>query len=164
MPPPHHMSPSPSPVAIEPPTRIPNPAPVPPPPVVTEEATVETSAMSGSSSESTSTSTGDTPEPPDKLNGEVNDPDVTSPGPLAEEPVVPTPEEVKEQGNEMFKSKNYTGAIDLYTQAIGEGTLPRFRLFVAHLDHPLDQIYLQAMNRRTLRTERPHIWLSSDSN
>ncbi|KAF9650720.1 DnaJ-domain-containing protein, partial [Thelephora ganbajun] len=34
--------------------------------------------------------------------------------------VPPTPEEVKEQGNEAFKSKNYTKAIDLYTRAIGE--------------------------------------------
>jgi len=40
---------------------------------------------------------------------------------LPEEPVPLTAEEVKEQGNEAFKSKNYTKAIDLYTRAIGEG-------------------------------------------
>ena len=72
-----------------------------------------------------------------------------------------TPEEVKEQGNEAFKSKNYTKAIELYAQAIGEGTRPR------ESDYPsliLGQIYLQAMNRRISRTEQPHIWPSSDSN
>lgn len=53
MPPPHHMSPSPSPAVMEPPVRIPNPAPVPPPPVVAEEAAVETPTTSESSSEST---------------------------------------------------------------------------------------------------------------
>ena len=51
MPPPHHMSPSPSPVTMEPPPRMPDPAPVPPPPVVAEEATVETSTTSETSSE-----------------------------------------------------------------------------------------------------------------
>jgi len=63
-------------------------------------------------------STGD---PSDQPNGEVNEPDPNPLRPLPEEPVPPTPEEVKEQGNEAFKSKNYTKAIDLYTQAIGEG-------------------------------------------
>lgn len=52
MPPPHHMSPSPSPVAMEP-VRIPNPAPVPPPPIVTEEATVETSTTTSETSSET---------------------------------------------------------------------------------------------------------------
>jgi hypothetical protein len=66
-------------------------------------------------------STGDTPGPSDQPNGGVDEPDPTPLRPLPEEPVPPTPEEVKEQGNEAFKSKNYTKAIDLYTQAIGEG-------------------------------------------
>ena len=51
MPPPHHMSPSPSPVDMELPARISSPAPVPPPPVIVEEATTETSATSETSSE-----------------------------------------------------------------------------------------------------------------
>lgn len=51
MPPPHRMSPSPSPVTTEPPVRIPDPVPVPPPPVIDEEATVETSTASETSSE-----------------------------------------------------------------------------------------------------------------
>ncbi|KAF9647290.1 hypothetical protein BDM02DRAFT_2717807 [Thelephora ganbajun] len=51
MPPPHHMSPSPSPVAMEPPVYAPESASVPPPPIVAEEATVETSTTSETSSE-----------------------------------------------------------------------------------------------------------------
>ena len=53
MPPPHHMSPSPSAVSMELPARTSSPAPVPPPPVVAEEATAETSTASETSSEST---------------------------------------------------------------------------------------------------------------
>ena len=113
----------------------------------------------------TFTSTGDSPSPPEQPNGEANDPDATSLRPLPEEPVPPTPEEVKEQGNEAFKSKNYTKAIDLYTQAIGEDVpATRIWLFVAYLDLLSDQICLRAMNRRILQTERPHICPSSDSN
>lgn len=65
-------------------------------------------------------STGDTPGPSDHPNGDVDDHDSGSQkSPL--EPTVPlTAEEVKEQGNEAFKSKNYTRAVDLYSQAIGE--------------------------------------------
>ena len=70
-------------------------------------------------------STGDTPEPSDQPTGEVNDPDATPQRPLPEEPVPPTPEGLKEQGNEAFKSKDYTKAIDHYTQAIGGHTRPR---------------------------------------
>ena len=51
MPPPHHMSPSPSTVAMELPVRAPDPAPVPPPPILAEEATAETSTQSETSSE-----------------------------------------------------------------------------------------------------------------
>lgn len=51
MPPPHHMSPSPSAVSMELPARTSSPAPVPPPPVVAEEATAETSTTSETSSE-----------------------------------------------------------------------------------------------------------------
>jgi len=49
MPPPHHMSPAPSPVTMEPPVRIPSSAPVPPPPIVAEEATTETPTSETSS-------------------------------------------------------------------------------------------------------------------
>ena len=80
------------------------------------------------------TSTGDTPPPPDQPNGEVNDSDATLPKPLPEEPVPPTAEELKEQGNEAFKSKNYTKAIDLYTQAIGGlHSTTQIRSSIAHL-------------------------------
>ena len=51
MPPPHNMSPAPSPVTMEPPVRIPSSAPVPPPPVIAEEATTETPTTSEVSSE-----------------------------------------------------------------------------------------------------------------
>ena len=106
-------------------------------------------------------STGDTPGPLDNPDDEANDPDVIPPKPLPEEPVPLTPEQVKEQGNEAFKSKNYTKAIDLYTQAIGEGTRPHES---GYSSLTLDQTYLRVTNRRTLRTERPHIWPSNDSN
>jgi DnaJ family protein C protein 7 len=65
-------------------------------------------------------STGDTPEPPDLPNGEANDQHSPSPKSPLETPVPLTADEVKEQGNEAFKSKNYTKAVDLYSQAIGE--------------------------------------------
>ena len=51
MPAPHHMSPSPSPVTMEPPVRAQSTAPIPPPPIVTEETTTETSVASETSSE-----------------------------------------------------------------------------------------------------------------
>ena len=103
-------------------------------------------------------STGDTHNTSDQPDGEVNYPDANPPKPLPESPVSPTPEEVKEHGNEAFKSRNYTKAIDLYTQAIGEG---HSHLFISYLDHSLDQIYLWAMNHYILQTEQLHIWLSS---
>lgn len=51
MPPPHHMSPSPSPVVMEPPARMSTSSPIPPPPIISEEANVETPTTSETSSE-----------------------------------------------------------------------------------------------------------------
>ena len=55
IPPPHDMSPLPSPVTLEPPVPVPGSAPIPPPPVINEEAPAESSMASETSSDTVPT-------------------------------------------------------------------------------------------------------------